>query len=1083
MRRGLIFSSLRGALAILLVACIAGCGPKPPAAPAAKAVPLKEQMRTLWRPAERDFQRDFLVCGPFEQTAERPAESVDYLAGAGGEAHARPEPNQVLTAPDGASLTWQPYSSGGNMIDLRKPFPAAKDKPFVAYAYVSIHRDSPCEALMALFSKATLTVYLNGKVVVDPNNLQDAVDGAHFPVSLEAGDNSIMVRVAGATDRWPFSLRVVDAVAQPTDDTSLLRAKIVPVEEDPSALAVNVANDNRQAPAAVSVDVLGPAGKVVAHEDVPLRQTYRFDTAAWPDGPYDVRAMASSPDGKVMTRYRVWYKGDWRQEAGRVMDETDALPPDSADPVVLKKQLVRELLLARLGGDIRKAPATQPVAETSVNKVIAALLECREADMQRQSPEAFGGFYRLAWRDEVDGSPQYARVFLPLNYDPKRKYPLVVWLHGYDARNREYAAAESGTRHDNLAEQYDIIYMQPYGRGNTGYRGIGEADVMRAVALARRTFSVDDDRIYLYGGSMGGGGAWHVGTRHTDVFAAVAPIYGGWDYHAETKDEDFATWPPQRVRLEGSYSSFAQAECLLNTPIFVNHGDSDMLVDVENSRYAVRMLQRWGYDVRYWEHPGKGHGGLNIEDEMIQWFLAHRLNRNPRHVLLRSCDLDGANAHWVHVEQREDPFEPMLVDVVVNGGDVITVNSENALQIRLNPPKELLDTAKAFHVVWNGQVVDKPQVTPAGEIILLANGYAPGRLFKKPMGPTPFAIVVGTTATDERMKRFCRLHAEAERDNWKTWQHVEPRYFVDTEMTDEQIRNYSLVLYGGPEENAVTAKLIKDTPLTIEPGRITIDGKAFDTAHSAVRMVYPHPLNSDRLVVIVAANSPDAMFWANRLSDDVDFAIDDGRMGEDRDYFRSIVAWGKFDCHWRLNDKYLTVGNPSFRASALVRKVPSHLTTAVGDGRLALTDVLEAASCGSFSRMVRDRNWQGGPMKLAGRTYPSGIGVDCWHEPCKASYDLTGGSWKRLKATIGIEIEAKPEDIKPQNRSGTKVVFVVRGDGKELYKSAAFGIDSQPADIDVDITGVKELELEVYNESRWYNIASSVDWADVRLEK
>ena len=173
--------------------------------------------------------------------------------------------------------------------------------------------------------------------------------------------------------------------------------------------------------------------------------------------------------------------------------------------------------------------------------------------------------------------------------------------------------------------------------------------------------------------------------------------------------------------------------------------------------------------------------------------------------------------------------------------------------------------------------MQNPQLTPDGQIVIRAKGYAPGKLVKKSMGPTPFAIVVGTTSKDERMRRFCQFLAERERDDWKEWQHVAPRYFTDTEITDEQIRKYSLVLYGGPEENAVTARLIKDMPLTIEPNRITIDGRAFEVTDAAIRMVYPHPLNADRKVTILAANSADAMYWGNRL-EDADFVIDDGRV-------------------------------------------------------------------------------------------------------------------------------------------------------------------------------------------------------------
>jgi hypothetical protein len=58
----------------------------------------------------------------------------------------------------------------------------------------------------------------------------------------------------------------------------------------------------------------------------------------------------------------------------------------------------------------------------------------------------------------------------------------------------------------------------------------------------------------------------------------------------------------------------------------------------------------------------------------------------------------------------------------------------------------------------------------------------------------------------------------------------------------------------------------------------------------------------------------------------------------------------------------------------------------------------------------------------------------------------------------------------------------VRGDGKELYRSPPFGVDSKPLGLDVDIAGVKELELEVFNNRR-DSAAASVNWADARLTK
>ena len=1090
LQRRLVVSFLSGA-AVVLLALAGGCAP---AAPAAQTTPLIDQMRQPWEPAAPVFTRDFMVCGPFDEPTPlapspsrplgqppvlRPAEFVDYLASAGGEPNARPEKGQTLTTPDGRQFTWTPFTAKANLVNLADALPAAKDRACVAYAYATVHRDSPARAFLAIWGRGFLTVYLNGTAVMSPADRDALLDGAYVPLALQKGDNALLIRVAGVTPHWPFSLRVVDETDLPVDDPALLRAAIAP-DGDPSALAVRVDNYNQQPPPTLTVEVLGAAGKPVARQDVPRGRTHRFDASAWPQGPYEVRALASAPDGKPIALYLTWYKGRWQDQAAQVLSETARLPAGSADPTVLKKLLVREVLLACLGS---RDPADASPSPNDLARVISALLEYREADLPGKALAATGSFYRLAWRDEVDDSPQYARLHLPLGYDPARKYPLVVHLHGRSAENLPYAVKDQGDRHERLAEQCDVIWLAPFGRGNTGYRGIGEADVLRAVAEARRHFSIDADRIYLAGRSMGGSGAWFLGTRHTDLFAAIAPIYGGGDYHAYATARQVAAWPPLRLAAEEQDSSFAQAECLLDTPVFVHVGDKDSPDLVASLRYVVRMLQRWGYDVRYREHPGKGHGGFTAEDDIVPWFLRYSLQRAPRHVRLRSADLSGANAHWVHAERMENPFDFMLVDAYVGRGNAVRVNSRNVLQLRLNPPSELLDSTQTVRVTWNSRQVFDGALPPDGQITLRAEGYAPGRFVKKPMRAMPFAIVVGTTSPDERMRRLCRLRAEQGRDAWIVWQHVPPRFFTDTEMTDQQIRDYSLFLFGGPAENAVTARLAKDIPLEIAPGRITIDGHPFEVPNAAVRLVYAHPLNDDRIVTVIAGNSADGMFHVNRLREDADFVIADGRIGSDDDYLAHTVVWGRFDHNWRRNDDYLLEGSPARRAAAPVHKVPRRVSAATPDPRLPLADLLESASVGSFTVMTHDRNWHGKPITLAGRTFAGGLAVEPWREPCKAAWDLTGGDWKRLRATIGIEPNTQAVASEPDLADQTRITFTVRGDGKTLYTSPALTLDSKPVDINVDVTGVTRLELEVANDRLRPSAAASADWADIRLEK
>ena len=48
--------------------------------------------------------------------------------------------------------------------------------------------------------------------------------------------------------------------------------------------------------------------------------------------------------------------------------------------------------------------------------------------------------------------------------------------------------------------------------------------MLNVLAVVRGEFNVDDRGIYLIGQSMGGGGTWYLGTKHPDIWAALAPM-------------------------------------------------------------------------------------------------------------------------------------------------------------------------------------------------------------------------------------------------------------------------------------------------------------------------------------------------------------------------------------------------------------------------------------------------------------------------------------------------------------------------------------------------------------------------------
>jgi hypothetical protein len=399
-------------------------------------------------------------------------------------------------------------------------------------------------------------------------------------------------------------------------------------------------------------------------------------------------------------------------------------------------------------------------------------------------------------------------------------------------------------------------------------------------------------------------------------------------------EEELAKLTPLDRFLAEKGSSWSMAESLLHMPILVHHGDVDQSVNVEFSHYGVRMLERWGYNVRYIELPGYGHEELNIFGNVVNWLLQFRRDANPNRVRLRSAELQNAQAYWVKVEQAASPKEFMVVDAEIMGMNTIRVDTQNVLAVALSPVSSMIDPSRPIKVRWNGKPVEG--TLEKGQLRLQEVNYLAGSQAKnsKVAGPisdifnTPFAIVIGTSSTDPAMNEICRRKAEAVVTFWKQWQHQSPRVYKDSELSNEEASRYSLLLIGGPNENLAFKKLGGNIPLEISPDRIKIGHRSFEAVDARIQMIYPNPLNRQRYLLTVAATSADGMvFWTpNHLQGaEFDFLVQDGHMPSGNQLASPVdfsVVSGWFDSNWNLQDTLLYLGNAEARAKGILLRAP-----------------------------------------------------------------------------------------------------------------------------------------------------------------
>ena len=196
---------------------------------------------------------------------------------------------------------------------------------------------------------------------------------------------------------------------------------------------------------------------------------------------------------------------------------------------------------------------------------------------------------------EADKEMNYV-LYVPRSYESNTRKPLVLALHGLGSTPGQIMRYPGLTR---LAEQYGFIVVAPWGYNTWGWYGslgqnssrwrpenlgaLSEQDVMNVLGIIRKEFLVDEQRIYLLGHSMGGGGAFHLASKYPDIWAGigtVAPaVYGAPDRLAKLK----------------------------HLPVIVVQGDQDKLVSVKQTRRWVQRMKELKMDHVYLEVAGGGH--------------------------------------------------------------------------------------------------------------------------------------------------------------------------------------------------------------------------------------------------------------------------------------------------------------------------------------------------------------------------------------------------------------------------------------------------------------------------------------------
>lgn len=524
-------------------------------------------------------------------------------------------------------------------------------------------------------------------------------------------------------------------------------------------------------------------------------------------------------------------------------------------------------------------------------------------------------------------------IYIPPGYDPSRRYPLLVMLHGGSSNGNLFLGVVLGNNMDwstydqHLWDEYtprwspDWIVVAPDGFGQVLWRWMGEADVLAVIDDVRHHYSVDDDRIVLGGLSNGGLGAYAIGMRHAWRFSMVTAIAGAPSWI------QYVGGSPSRQELQAlrPWSGMHLVENSVNTDFRFYHGTRDpgpmrpqYVREMEAHMRGLGLTPRvrwydFGHDLLYLVHR---HG--RIYPEMAQVVR----NRRPAEVRVVTGDYRANRQHWVTVERIE--HYPDLARVVARASEgSIEVQTTNTLAISLELRDAPVGDGEAIRIVVDGDEVYAGDREALGHVVRMHQEARRWRLGRLPRaeglekvpglsGPLtdPYydgmIHVYGTLVADQRAE----LQRAAQRGarGWPLWLwNHQQRVVADVDVTEEMMRSSHLVLYGTPGSNAVLERIADRLPVRVDASGIVVGSRRLEGADLGTRFIYPNPDAPGRYVIVQAGVNVAAVSRGHNLPDFLpDWVVYDARATQRRARLVSgragLYAMGYFDRFWRVRE-------------------------------------------------------------------------------------------------------------------------------------------------------------------------------------
>ena len=241
--------------------------------------------------------------------------------------------------------------------------------------------------------------------------------------------------------------------------------------------------------------------------------------------------------------------------------------------------------------------------------------EMRASSVAAPQDSIANGFLARSYHSPGGETMQY-RLFVPPGYNAAKKYPIVLWLHGANGRGSDnllqisdgnflgthvWTTAENQAKYHAFVVAPQVENTKTWSRPHVNTPPVSLRLALEILDAIEKEYSIDRDREYVAGQSMGGEGVWAALATARGRFAAALALCGyGFDEQI-APDTKASVW--------------------------IFQGEADPIVPVESARRWVAALTKAGGSPKYTEFPGVGHNVWEkafADPDVVMWLLAQR---------------------------------------------------------------------------------------------------------------------------------------------------------------------------------------------------------------------------------------------------------------------------------------------------------------------------------------------------------------------------------------------------------------------------------------------------------------------------